>query len=118
MFFTLGVSAATPEGCAALTDRALAVDPSVMPVPGPAGVAWRSPDGRAALLRWGAAAETGSVGAQETSPGASRAGTIWAGAPDSRSGPVPLCARTAVTRVDPVYLTEVAGAVVVSDRAC
>jgi hypothetical protein len=64
MFFTLGVSAATPEGCAALTGRALAVDPSVMPVPGPAGVAWRSPDGRAALLRWGAAAETGSVGAQ------------------------------------------------------
>jgi len=123
MFFTLGVSAATPEGCAALTDRALAVDPSVMPVPGPAGVAWRSPDGRAALLRWGAAAETGSVGAQETSPGgaeaacASRAGTIWAGAPDSRGGPVPLCARTAVTRVDPVYLAEVPGAAIISDRA-
>ena len=124
MFFTLGVSAATPEGCAALTDRALAVDPSVMPVPGPAGVAWRSPDGCAALLRWGAAAETGPGGAQETSPGgaagaagASRAGTIWAGAADSRGGCVPLCARTSVTRVDPVYLAEVPGAAIIADRA-
>ena len=124
MFFTLGVSAATPEGCAALTDRALAVDPSVMPVPGPAGVAWRSPDGRAALLRWGAAAETGPGGAQETgqgsaagAAGASRAGTIWAGAADSRGGGVPLCARTSVTRVDPVYLAEVPGAAVIADRA-
>jgi hypothetical protein len=123
MFFTLGVSAATPEGCAALTGRALAVDLSVMPVPGPAVVAWRSPDGRAALLRWGAAAETGAAGTGETSPGAagaagaSRAGTIWAGAPDSRGGPVPLCARTAVTRVDPVYLAEVPGAAIIADRA-
>ncbi|HEY1664999.1 MAG TPA: asparagine synthase-related protein [Trebonia sp.] len=123
MFFTLGVSAATPEGCAALTSRALAVDLSVMPVPGPAVVAWRSPDGRAALLRWGAAAETGAAGTGETSPGAagaagaSRAGTIWAGAPDSRGGPVPLCARTAVTRVDPVYLAEVPGAAIIADRA-
>jgi hypothetical protein len=124
MFFTLGVSAATPEGCAALTDRALAVDPSVMPAPGPAGVAWRSPDGCAALLRWGAAAETGPGGAQETSPGgaagaagASRAGTIWAGAADSRGGCVPLCARTSVTRVDPVYLAEVPGAAIIADRA-
>jgi hypothetical protein len=122
MFFTLGVSAATTEGCAALTDRALAVDPSVMPVPGPAGVAWRSPDGRAALLRWGAAAETG--GALETgqggaagAAGASHAGTIWAGAADSRGGCVPLCARTSVTRVDPVYLAEVPGAAIIADRA-
>ena len=53
MFFTLAVSAATAGGCAALTDRALAVDPAVMPIPGPAVVAWRSPDGRAALLHWG-----------------------------------------------------------------
>jgi asparagine synthase (glutamine-hydrolysing) len=122
MFFTLGVSAATPEGCAALTDRALAVDPSVMPVPGPAGVEWRSPDGRAALLRWGA--ETGPDVARETGPGgaaraagASRAGTIWAGAPDSHGGRVPLCARTSVTRVDPVYLAEVPGAAIIADRA-
>src|SRR5580692_995140 len=53
MFFTLAVSAATPEACAALTDRARAADPAVMPMPGPAVVAWRSPDGRAALLHWG-----------------------------------------------------------------
>jgi hypothetical protein len=124
MFFTLGVSAATPESCAALTDRALAVDPSVMPVPGPAGVVWRSPDGRAALLRWGAAAEIGPGGAQETgqggaagAAGASHAGTIWAGAADSRGGCVPLCARTSVTRVDPVYLAEVPGAAIIADRA-
>src|SRR3984893_16707420 len=115
MFFTLGVSAATPEGCAALTDRALAVDPSVMPVPGPAEIAWRSPDGRAALLRWGDAAETGPGGA--AAAGASRAGTIWPGTPEPPDGRVPLCARTSVTRVDPVYLAEVPGAVVVADRA-
>ena len=53
MFFTLAISAATPEACAALTDRALVTDPAVMPIPGPAVVAWRSPDGRAALLHWG-----------------------------------------------------------------
>ena len=117
MFFTLGVSAATPEGCAALTDRALAVDPSVMPVPGPAQIAWHSPDGRAALLRWGDAAETGPGGAGAAAAGASRAGTIWPGTPVAPDGRVPLCARTSVTRVDPVYLAEVPGAVVVADRA-
>ncbi|MDX6345140.1 MAG: hypothetical protein QOH87_5278 [Trebonia sp.] len=132
MFFTLGVSAASPERCAELTGRALAADPSVMPVPGPAEVAWRSPDGRAALLRWGGAPETGLGGAHETglgtgaetglgagaeTAGASRAGTIWAGTPEPRGGRVPLCARTSVTRVDPVYLAEVPGAVVVADRA-
>ena len=118
MFFTLGVSAATPEGCAALTDRALAVDPSVMPVPGPAEIAWRSPDGRAALLRWGGAAETGPGGAgAAAAAGASRAGTIWPGTPEAPGGRVPLCARTSVTRVDPVYLAEGPGAVVVADRA-
>ncbi len=118
MFFTLGVSAATPEGCAALTDRALAVDPSVMPVPGPAEIAWRSPDGRAALLRWGDAAETGPGGAgAAAAAGASHAGTIWPGTPEAPGGRVPLCARTSVTRVDPVYLAEVPGAVVVADRA-
>jgi hypothetical protein len=125
MFFTLGISAVSPERCAELTGRALAVDPSVMPVPGPAEVAWRSPDGRAVLLRWGDAAETGEPGhgpwatgrAAEAGPGASRAGTIWAGAPESRGGRVALCARTSVTRVDPVYLAELPGAVVVADRA-
>ena len=122
MYFTLGVSAATPERCAALTERALAVDPSVMPIPGPGEVAWRSPDGRAALLRWGAA-ETGQGSTAETDPGAgteragaSCAGTIRAGTPEPPGG-VPLCARTSVTRVDPVYLAEAADAVVVADRA-
>jgi Asparagine synthase len=107
VYFTLGVSAATAESCAALTDRALAVAPSVMPVPGPAEVAWRSPDGRAALLHWG------SIGG--ATAGTSHAGTIWAGAPGRDGGPVG--ARTSVTRVDPVYLTEVPGAVIVADRA-
>ena len=107
MFFTLAVSARTPEGCAALTDRALAVDPSVMPIPGPAEVAWRSPDGRAALLHWGV------LGDGKT--GTSHAGTIWTQAPGSDG--VPVCARTSLTRVDPVYLAEVPGAVIVADRA-
>ena len=53
MFFTLAVSAATPALCAELADRARVADPAVMPIPGPAVVAWRSPDGRAALLHWG-----------------------------------------------------------------
>lgn len=106
MFFTLAVSAVTPEGCAALTGRALAVDPSVMPVPGPAGVAWRSADGRAALLHWGNAG-SGAVTA-------SHAGTIWAAA---GGDPAAVHARTSVTRVDPVYLAEVPGAVIVADRA-
>ncbi|MGH3252536.1 MAG: asparagine synthase-related protein, partial [Trebonia sp.] len=117
MFFTLAVSAATPEGCAALTDRALAVDPSAMPVPGPAEVAWRSPDGRAALLRWGGGVETAKGGAAATGSGsaaetasASHAGTIWADGDR-------VYARTSVTRVDPVYLAEVRGAVIVADRA-
>jgi hypothetical protein len=107
MFFTLAVSAATPEGCAALTERALAVDPSVMPIPGPVWVTWRSPDGRAALLHWGTAGDGAA--------GTSHAGTIWAGTPGSDG--VPVCARTSVTRVDPVYRAETPGAVVVADRA-
>ena len=104
MFFTLAVSAATPEGCAALTERALAVDRSVMPIPGPAAVGWRSPDGRACLLRWG--------GAEGGAAPASQAGTIWADGDRAA-----ICARTSVTRVDPVYLAEVPGAVLVADRA-
>ena len=112
MFFTLAVSAATAEGCAALTGRALDADPSVMPVPGPATVAWRSADGRAALLHWGDAGGAGSGGAR-----ASHAGTIWAGAPASGGGCDGVFARTSVTRVDPVYLAEVPGAVIVADRA-
>jgi Asparagine synthase len=106
VFFTLAVSAATAEGCAALTERALAVDLSEMPAPGPASVAWRSADARAALLHWGDAGG---------SAGASHAGTIWAQAPGG--GPAAVYARTAVTRVDPVYLAEVPGGVIVADRA-
>ena len=102
MFFTLGVSAATPEGCAALTERALAADPAVLPVPGPAAVAWRSPGGRAAVVHWGVPG-TGAAGT-------SHAGTIWADGDRVR-------ARTSVTRIDPVYLAEVPGAVIVADRA-
>jgi Asparagine synthase len=119
VFFTLSVSAATPEGCAALTERALAVDPAVMPVPGPAEVAWRSADGRATLLHWGAPAGVHEALSPDVSgagaPAASHAGTIWAGAPGG-DGPA-VHARTSVTRVDPVYLAEVPGAVVVADRA-
>ncbi len=112
-FFTLGVSADSPQRCAELAGRALAADPSVMPAPGPAQVAWRSPDGRAALLHWGSAAQASGAEA----PGTSRAGTIWAGAPEPGSDRVPVCARTSVTRVDPVYLAELPGAAVVADRA-
>jgi Asparagine synthase len=121
MFFTLAVSAASPRLCAELADRARVADPAVMPIPGPAVVAWRSPDGRAALLHWGgppAAGEPGSVG----EPGSgvtvtSQAGTIWADSATPGSGRAPVVARTSVTRVDPVYVAEVPGAVIVADRA-
>jgi hypothetical protein len=109
MFFTLGISAASPQRCAELTARAVAADPAVMPVPGPAEVAWRSPDGRAALVRWGASGDAGADGADRAA--ASHAGTIWAAAAG------PLRARTSVTRVDPVYLAELPGAAIVADRA-
>src|SRR3984957_4905408 len=126
MFFTLAVSAASPRLCAELADRARVADPAVMPIPGPAVVDWRSPDGRAALLHWGAppggpldadepgsAGERGSEGVMVTS----RAGTIWAESPTPGSGRAPVVARTSVTRVDPVYVAEVPGAVIVADRA-
>src|SRR6266699_3733740 len=101
MYFTLAVSAATRRACAVLTDAAEGTDPRVMPIPGPARVVWRAPDERAAVLHWG----------EGHRAGASHAGTIWAEGATVR-------ARTSLTRVDPVYLAEVAGAVVVSDRAC
>ena len=101
MYFTLAVCAATPEACAALTGAAERTDPRVMPIPGPARLAWRAPGGRAAMLHWGDAPSFGT----------SHAGTIWAG-----GGTVH--ARTGLTRVDPVYRAEVTGAVVISDRAC
>src|SRR5215475_2362881 len=103
MYFTLAISAATADSCATLTQRALATDVCFMPVPGPATVAWRSADGRAALLRWG--------GETHPPPPVSCAGTIWAEEEDSS-----VRARTSITRVDPVYAAELPGAVILSDR--
>jgi hypothetical protein len=122
MFFTLAVSAATPRLCAELADRARIADPAVMPIPGPAVVAWRSPDGRAALLHWGGppgAVESASASASASAEAtvASQAGTIWAESATPGSGRAPVVARTSVTRVDPVYVAEVPGAVIVADRA-
>ena len=102
MYFTLAISAATRQVCAALVSAASSTDPRVMPIPGPPVVVWHAPDERAAVVCWG------------THPGPlprSHAGTIWAEAGALR-------ARTGLARVDPVYLAEVPGAVVVSDRAC
>ena len=111
MFFTLAVSADTPGLCAELTDRARIADPAVMPIPGPAVVAWRSPDGRAALLHWGGAAgdeggppERGRGRRARPPATSSHAGTIWAEPPTPGSGRAPVVARTSVTRVDPVYV--------------
>jgi hypothetical protein len=99
MYFTLAISAATRERCAALVSAAASTDPRVMPIPGPPAVVWQ--DGPAAVLCW--------PGPDGTA-GRSHAGTIWA----DDDG---VHARTGVTRVDPVYLAEVSGAVLVSDRA-
>jgi hypothetical protein len=115
VYFTLAVSAATSEACAALAAAAGRTNPRLMPIPGPARVAWRAPDGHAAILHWGDGlpAETGHR-AGTVSEGhraaMSHAGTIWAEGDTVRAG-------TGLARVDPVYLAEVAGAVVVSDRA-
>ena len=117
MFFTLAVSAATPEACAALTDRALVADPAVMPIPGPAVVAWRSPDGRAALLHWGSRPDGAAGPAADDAGAASHAGTIWTGSATPGSGRAPVYARTSITRVDPVYVAEVSDSVIIADRA-
>ena len=111
MYFTLALSAATAGTCAALTGAARDADPRMMPLPGPAQVAWQAPDGRAAVLHWGqprAGVTAGAGGG--SSAGRSQAGSIWAEAAAVR-------ARTGLARVDPVYLAEVPGAVVLSDRA-
>ena len=104
MYFTLAVSAATRQACAALAEAAERTDPRVMPIPGPARVAWRAPGGRAAVLHWGGHPR------EDHGAGTSHAGTIWA-------EEATVHARTALTRVDPVYLAEAGGAVVISDRA-
>jgi hypothetical protein len=119
MYFTLAISAATRQRCAELIAAAQGTDPRILPIPGPAEVAWRAPDERAAVLRWGLAAGPGPAAwssailtgtADGYPPAASHAGTIWAGAQAVH-------ARTGVARVDPVYVTEVPGAVLVCDRA-
>ncbi len=121
MYFTLAVSAATADRCAALTDRARVADPAVMPVPGPPVVVWRAADGRAAMLRWGGSPgdETvlGAASASTAVPATSHAGTIWTGQPTPGSGRAPVYARTSVTRVDPVYAAKVPDGVILSDRA-
>ena len=104
MYFTLAISAATRQVCAALVSAASHTDLRVMPIPGPPVVVWQAPDERAAVVRWGPQAGPGPVVR-------SHAGTIWAEAGLLR-------ARTGPARVDPVYVAEVPGAVVVSDRAC
>jgi asparagine synthase (glutamine-hydrolysing) len=109
VYFTLAISAGSALQCAALAERARSADPRVMPIPGPATVAWKSPDGRVAVLHWGAAGQ-----APVTAP-RSRAGTIWVDPSDGLGAP--LRARTSLTRVDPVYTAEVPDAVILSDRA-
>jgi hypothetical protein len=118
MYFTLAISAVTRQRCAVLVSAAQDTDPRVMPVPGPARLAWRAPDERTAILHWGspgpsgpAASPGGALGGDRAGP--SHAGTIWVS-----PGPAVLRARTGLARIDPVYLAEPTGAVVVSDRAC
>ena len=99
MPFTLAISATSAPACQALVRAALDTDPRVMPVTGPASVTWRAPDERAALLGFGP-------------PAASVPCSIWAD-----PGREVIHAKTGITRVDPVYVAELPGAVVVSDRA-
>jgi hypothetical protein len=118
MYFTLAISAATRQACAGLIAAAQGTDPRVLPIPGPAVVAWRAPDERAAVLCWGARTGPGPAAwspADAAAPDrhravASHAGTIWADAEAVH-------AHTGLARVDPVYLTEAPGAVLVCDRA-
>ena len=91
MYFTLAISAATRQECAALVSAAAGTDPRVMPIAGPPGLAWQADDGRTAVLYWPAG---------EQREARSHAGTIWA----DQDG---VHARTGVTRVDPVYLAAV-----------
>ena len=113
MYFTLAVSAATAADCAALVGAARDTDPRVMPVPGPARVAWRAPDERAAVLCWPGGTTPQDTPAHEGAarppmpprPPCSHAGTIWA--ETAAAGSATVCARTGLARVDPVYLAEI-----------
>jgi asparagine synthetase B (glutamine-hydrolysing) len=114
VYFTLAIGAATRERCAELVATAVSTDPRVMPIPGPPAVVRQSDDGLTAVVRWPRAAPTGPEAAPAGFAAAaarSYAGTIWL----DQDG---LRARTGVTRVDPVFVAEVPGAVVVSDRSC
>ncbi len=110
MYFTLAVSASTREGCAALVSAAIGADPRVMPIPGPPTVTWKASSELATVLRWPGTQLAGPVPTDPVPGHRSQAGTIWA-------DQVSVRARTTLTRVDPVYLAEVPGAVIVSDRA-
>jgi hypothetical protein len=101
MYFTLAVSAGARERCAALVSAAASTDPRVMPIPGPPAVVWKAADGCSAVVCWPS---------PEVIAVRSHAETIWA---DDRG----LHTRTGVTRVDPVFVAEVPGAVLLSDRA-
>lgn len=110
MYFTLAISAASRRTCTALVSAADSADPRLMPIPGPPLVAWRAPDECTAVLCWPGGDVLARRGGDPPEP-RSQAGTIWADT-------VALHARTGVARVDPVYVAEVPGAAVVSDRAC
>ena len=132
MYFTLAVSAPDPATCAELTQRACGTDPRVMPIPGPARVIWRAPGGHAALIMWGngpagpghmrgngpaGPGHTGGAGlpgpGHAGDPPPSYAGTIWV----AGEGGGTVCARTAITRVDPVFVTRAGRAAIIADRA-
>jgi asparagine synthetase B (glutamine-hydrolysing) len=110
MYFTLAVSAAARQGCAALVGAALGTDPRVMPIAGPPTVAWSASDGCTAALYWG------DPGSDDRRTAASHAGTIWVH-PAQAGALGELYAQTGLARVDPVYVAETPGAVVVCDRA-
>jgi hypothetical protein len=110
MYFTLAISAATRGTCAALVSAATGTDPRTMPIPGPPLVVWEAEDERTALLGWPRGEGTALPALPPPAAGRSHGGTVWA----DQDG---VHAHTGVTRVDPVYLAEVPGAVVVSDRA-
>jgi Asparagine synthase len=97
VYLTLGISG---PSCAGVVQRALAVPPSLMPIPGPPSVAWRSPSGEAALLTWPAVGPVTQ----------SHAGTIVALDDALRSRP-------SMTRVDSVFEATAGDCVVLSDRA-
>jgi hypothetical protein len=113
MYFTLAISAATRQACAALVAAAQRTDPRVMPIAGPPVLAWQASDELTAVLHWGHRDGSGSAGQRLA---ASHAGTIWV-RPVQSGGLGEVRARTGLARVDPVYVAETLAAVVVSDRA-